>query len=158
MKMLKKSLIAVAVLAMCMPAFAGSLKIHGTWPCAPIAQEMPHKIDVIMDVGYYIELVNQDPIKVDQDSTSNDPYHTYTGCDSRQVKSNFNASLTVSAAATSAAGGSWGATITPSTVNAGTTTVQLCVTGTGVNIDKLVGGAKAVKVAQITVKVLPVAI
>jgi hypothetical protein len=156
MKMLKKSLIAVTVLAMCMPAFAGQLKIHGNWPCTYVAQEIC-KIDVIMDVGYYIQIVKQDAIKVSQDTTSNDPYHTYTGCATKEVKSNFNAALSVSAAATSAAGGSWTATVNPSTVNAGSTQVQFCVTGTGVNIDKLTGGAKDVKVAQITVKVMPAA-
>jgi hypothetical protein len=156
MKMLKKSLIAVTVLAMCMPAFAGQLKIHGNWPCTYVAQEVA-KIDVIMDVGYYIQIVKQDAIKVTQDTTSNDPYHTYAGCASKDVKSNFNAALSVSAAAKSAAGGSWSATVDPATVPAGTTSVKFCVKGTGVNIDKLVGGAKDVPVAEITVKVMPAA-
>jgi hypothetical protein len=156
MKMLKKSLIAVTVLAMCMPAFAGQLKIHGNWPCTYVAQEIC-KIDVIMDVGYYIQIVKQDAIKVTQDTTSNDPYHTYAGCATKEVKSNFNATLSATAAATSPAGGSWTPTITPTTVPAGSTQVQFCVKGTGVNIDKLVGGAKDVPVAQITVKVMPAA-
>jgi hypothetical protein len=156
MKMLKKSLFAVAMLAVVMPAFAGQLKVHEPWPCAPIPQEVC-KIDVVMDVGYYINIVDQKAIKVVQDSSSTDPYHTYVGSKKTDVKTNFNAQLILSAAATSAAGGTWTPTITPSTIPAGSTQVQFCVKGTGVQIDKLVGGAKDVPVAQITVKVMPAA-
>ena len=74
MKMLKKSLFAVAMLAIVMPAFAGQLKVHEPWPCAPIPQEVA-KIDVIMDVGYYINIVDQKAIKVVQDTQSANPYH-----------------------------------------------------------------------------------
>ena len=156
MKMLKKSLFAVAMLAVVMPAFAGQLKVHEPWPSAPIPQEVA-KIDVVMDVGYYINIVDQKAITVKQDTTSNDPYHTYVGCKKTDVKSNFNAQLLLSAAAASKAGGSWSATATPSIVPAAEvpTSVEICVKGTGVNIDKLIGGAKGVKVAEVTIKVLP---
>jgi hypothetical protein len=152
--MLKKSLIAIAVLAIAMPAIAGQLKVHEPWPCAPIPQEVA-KIDVVMDVGYYINIVDQKAIKVVQDSTSSDPYHTYVGCKKTDVKSNFSAQLLLSAASASAAGGSWSATATPSIVTPPLTNVEICVKGTKVNIDQLTGGAKGVKVAEVTVKVLP---
>jgi len=152
--MLKKSLIAIAVLAIAMPAIAGQLKVHEPWPCAPIPQEVA-KIDVVMDVGYYINIVDQKAIKVVQDSTSNDPYHTYVGCKKTDVKTNFTAQLLLSAASASAAGGSWSATATPSIVTPPLTNVEICVKGTKVDIDKLTGGAKGVKVAEVTVKVLP---
>jgi len=154
MKMLKKSLFAVAMLAVVVPAFAGQLKVHEPWPCAPIPQEVC-KIDVVMDVGYYINIVDQKAITVKQDSTNSDPYHTYVGCKKTDVKANFSAQLLLSAASASAAGGTWSATATPSVVTPPLTNVEICVKGTGVNIDKLTGGAKAVKVAEVTVKVLP---
>jgi hypothetical protein len=156
MKMLKKSLFAVAMLAVVMPAFAGQLKIHEPWPCSLIPQEVA-KIDVVMDVGYYIQIVDQGPLPVVQDTSSNDPYHTYTGCKTTDVKTNFVAQLILSAAPASLANGSWSATATPSVVNPPVTNVEICVTGTGVNIDQLVGGTKGVKVAEVTVKVLPAA-
>jgi len=152
--MLKKSLIALAVIAMAMPAFAGKLKVHEPWPTQLVPQEIC-KIDVVLDVGFYIEIVDEKAIKVEQDTQSSDPAKTYVGCKKTDVKSNFAAQLLVSAAAASAAGGSWSATVTPNTVPAGTTNVEICVKGTSVDISKLTGGSKNVKVAEVTVKVLP---
>jgi len=157
MKMLKKSLIAIALLACVMPAFAGEKKIHDPWPCAPIPQEVC-KIDVVMDVGYWIHFVKQDAIKVKQDSLNNtaDPYHTYYGCTTAEVvETNFAADLTVSAAAVAGGSGSWSATISPSSVGVGSTPVTVCVTGKNVSLLGLTGGAKNVKVAVVTVMVVP---
>jgi hypothetical protein len=56
--------------------------------------------------------------------------------------------------ATSAAGGSWSATIDPASFS-GTTEVKLATKGAEVNIDKLVGSAKDVRVAEITLQVMP---
>lgn len=154
--MLKKSLIALAVVAIAMPAFAGKIKIHEPWPTALVPQEVA-KIDVILDVGFFIEIKDEKAIKVKQDTSSSDPIKTYVGCKKTDVVSNFAAQLMVSAAAASAAGGSWSATIDPSTIPAGTTNVEICVKGTGVDISKLTGGSKDVKVATVTVKVLPAA-
>jgi len=156
MKMLKKSLIAIAVLAITMPAVAGQIKIHDPWPTELKKVEVC-KIDVLMDVGYWIKVDNQDPFWVSQDSASSDPYHTYKGCKKTDVLSNFNAQLIIDVAAKSAAGGNWSGTATPSVVPPGTTNVEICVTGTKVAIEKLTGGTKKVKVAEVTVKVLPAA-
>jgi len=143
------------MLAVVMPAFAGQLKVHEPWPCSPIPQEVA-KIDVVMDVGYYIYIVDQKEITVYQDTSSTDPYHTYTGCKKTDVKSNFTAELQLSAASASPAGGTWSAKATPSTVdNTKVWSVEICVTGTKVNIDKLTGGTKGVKVAEVTIKVIP---
>ncbi|MDH7599339.1 MAG: hypothetical protein QHH07_06855 [Sedimentisphaerales bacterium] len=154
--MIKKSLIALAVIAMAMPAFAGKLKIHDPWPTQLVPQEVC-KIDVVLDVGFYIEIVDEKPIKVTQDTGSSDPAKTYTGCKKTDVKSNFAAQLIASIAGRSAAGGNWSVTVDPSTVPAGTTNVEICVKGTGVDISKLTGGSKNVKVAEVTIKVLPAA-
>jgi len=154
MKMLKKSLLAVVVLAMAMPAFAGQIKVHTPWPCAPIPQEVA-KIDVTMDVGWWINITDQKPIKVDQDTTSTDPFHTYVGCKKVDVKSNFNAQLIIEVSSASAAGGSWSGTANPNPIGPGTTNVEFCVKGTGVKIENLTGGSTNVKVATMSVKVLP---
>jgi hypothetical protein len=152
--MLKKSLIAIAVLAIAMPALAGSIKIHDPWPTTLVEQEIA-TIDVQMDVGYYIHIDDQDPITVVQDTTAANPYKTYTGCKTTDITSNFAANLTIEVAAVSAAGGGWSGTITPAAIPAGTTNVEICVTGNDVNIEALVGGSKGVKVAEATIKVLP---
>jgi hypothetical protein len=154
MKMLKKSLMAVVVLAMVVPAFAGQIKVHTPWPCAPIPQEVA-KIDVTMDVGWWINITDQKPIKVDQDTTSTDPFHTYVGCKKVDVKSNFNAQFVLEVSSASAAGGSWSATANPNPIGPGTTNVEFCVKGTGVKIENLTGGSTNVKVATLSVKVLP---
>jgi hypothetical protein len=156
MKMLKKSLIAIAVLAIAMPAFAGKMKIHDPWPTELKKVEVA-KIDVIMDVGYWIEIVDQKPIKVGQDTTATNPYATYTGCKKTDVVTNFNVQLILEAAAASTAGGSWSATASQAVLPPGKTNIEICVTGTGVKIEKLIGGSKDVKVAEVTVKVLPAA-
>ena len=71
--MLKKSLIAIAVLSISLPAIAGDIKIHTPWPKAYVPQEIT-KIDVTLDVGFYIHVVDQDPIKVHQDTSAANPY------------------------------------------------------------------------------------
>jgi hypothetical protein len=154
MKMLKKSLFAVAMLAVVMPAFAGSVKIHEPWPCSLLPQEVA-KIDVVMDVGYYIQIVDQGPLEVFQDTTSNDPYHTYTGCKTTDVKTNFTAQLILSAAGVGGSAGNWVPTASDLIISPPGENIEICVTGTDVQIDKLTGGAKDQKVAEITVKVLP---
>jgi hypothetical protein len=152
--MLKKSLIAIAVLAIAMPALAGSIKIHDPWPTTLVKQEIA-TIDVQLDVGYYIHIDDQDPITVVQDTAAANPYKTYVGEKTTDVTSNFAAILECEAAAVSAAGGSWSCTLTPALIPAGTTNVKIDVTGTDVAIENLVGGSKGVKVAEVTIKVLP---
>jgi hypothetical protein len=152
--MLKKSLIAIAVLAIAMPALAGQIKIHDPWPTTLVPQSIC-TIDVTLDVGYFIHIKDQDPIKVNQDGSDGDPYHDYTGCKTTDVTTNFAANLTISVGSTSAGGGSWSGSITPSAVPIGTTNVQICVSGKDVAIEKLYGGTKNVKVAEATINVVP---
>jgi hypothetical protein len=154
MKMLKKSLIAIAVLAIAMPVVAGDLKVHN-WPCQYQPVEVA-KIDVQLNVGYYIHILNQDPILVNQDSSASNPYETYVGCFNSDVESNFNATLTASVKGTSAAGGKWSVTSGASIpIPVGTTPITVCVKATELKIGKLTGGATKVKVAEITFKAVP---
>jgi len=175
--MLKKSLIAIAILAIVMPAFAvdntlhvspgientatnagARLKVHDPWPTQYVPQTIG-TIDVQLDVGFYISVENRSPIVVSQDTTANMPMETYTGCASKKIISNFPAKVMGSVAATSDAGGSWSVKFDGNpgsiVVAAGTTTVEICIDGKNVNISKLVGGSKNVKVAELTLTVLP---
>ena len=162
MKMLKKSLIAIAVLAIALPAVAGDTKVHKPWPTKTIYSWQPiTTIDVIMDVGYYIHIVNQDDIEVSQTSIDgSDPFFTYLGCSDSEVVSNFHATITGDVVGTSAAGGEWSATfngVDELEIVPGSQTVTICVLGKKVQIQNLegLGGEDNVKVAELTVKVVP---
>ena len=156
--MLKKSLIAVAVLAIALPAVAGEIKVHNPWPVEYVWQNVC-QIDVTMDVGYYIHVKNQDPIKVAQlEGTDANPYYTYYGCSgNRDIVTNFNATIKGSVASKSSAGGSWTAYfngVTSLALTPGTTPVDICIKGTSVNITKLTTGGTTITVAQLTIKVM----
>jgi hypothetical protein len=159
--MLKKSLILVAVLAIVMPAFGTKqdTKVHIPWPM--VYQKVPvTTIDVTLDVGYYIHVKDQKAIKVSQDTSSSNPYKTYTGCKTTAVQCNFDATLTAKVVGTSPAGGKWTVTLNdgPSAQlqgTAGDDSVKICVQGSKVEIGKLVGGSKNVKVAEVTIMVVP---
>jgi hypothetical protein len=161
MKMLKKSLIAIAVLAIALPAVAGDTKVHKPWPTKTIySWQDITVIDVIMDVGYYIHIVNQDDIEVSQYSADgSDPFFTYYGCSDSEVVSNFHATIAGDVVGTSAAGGNWSATfngVEELEILPGTTNVTICVLGKEVEIQNLeLGGEDDVKVAELTVKVVP---
>ena len=153
--MLKKSLIAIAVLAIALPAVAGDLKVHKPWPTKYVPQEIT-TIDVVMEVGYYIHVKDQKSITVKQDTSASDPYKTYKGCKTTDIVSNFPAKLSSSVKSASAAGGSWSASFTPDAITAGTTSVQICVKGSKVDIGSLTGQAgKTVKVAVLHIMVVP---
>jgi hypothetical protein len=156
--MLKKSLIAIALLAIALPAVAGDLKVHKPWPTKYVPQEIT-TIDVVMEVGYYIHVKDQKSIKVSQDTSASDPYKTYKGCKNTDIVSNFDAKVSGSVAAASAAGGSWSAKFdggSSVTIAPGTTNVQICVYGKKVDIGSLGGQAgKEVKVAVLHIMVVP---
>ena len=156
--MVKKSLIAISVLAMAVPAIAGSIKVHTPWPVKYVPQEIT-TIDVTLDVGFFIHIKDQKPIKVYQDPTAANPFQTYKGCKTTGITSNFEAQVHGKVSATSPAGGSWNATIDGSEeahVHPGNSHgFEICVMGSNVKIDKLQGGSRDVKVAELTMMVLP---
>jgi hypothetical protein len=124
------------------------------WPTAYVTADMTD-LEILMTVGYYIQIIDQGPIHVEQDMSSFDPYRTYRGCKTTDVESNFWAQLSADAAAVSPAGGYWSATIEPDYVGPGISSIEICVFGENVRIEKLFGGAQNVKVAEVIVKVLP---
>jgi len=164
--MLKKSLIAIAILALAMPAFAASTqKYHKPWDSTTTVTyhyQDVHQITVCMDVGYWIQIDYSDCIEVEQDSSLGDPYKSYSGCATDvKVTTNFAATLKATAAATSLAGGDWSATIdgyATKDVNPGETLVDVCVSGTNVEIKNLTvdgGDSDNVEVAVVTISVIP---
>jgi hypothetical protein len=106
------------------------------------------------EVGYYIEILKSESITVKTDTASTDPLHTVTGCGPVTIATGFQCQLTARAQATSAAGGTWTATVRPSLLAKGTTLAKICVTGKGVNAANLAAGSK-IKVAQVVVTVIP---
>jgi hypothetical protein len=162
--MLKKSLIAIALLALALPAVAGDLKVHDPWPTAYVKQTITI-LDVILDVGYYIHVKDQKPIEIWQDTGASDPYKTYKGCRSTDVVSNFQAKLSGSFNKIKG-GGDWTAKFngdTTHTLDAGVHPVEICVYVKNFKIEEMVesgdplglGGAKNLKVAELKVQVVP---
>jgi hypothetical protein len=168
--MLKKSLIAIAVLAIAMPAVAGQLKIHGNWPCSYDYQDVA-VIDVLVEVGYYVHVVNQDPITLIQKQDATDPFHTYEGCTTTAIQNNFIIDLKATIANTATdLGGTYvieSIDSVPAAVNnggvwsidgmaMGSQDVKICVLGTDVDITQVPGGTTTTNpVAQITISVVP---
>jgi hypothetical protein len=167
--MLKKSLIAIAVLAIALPAVAGDLKVHDPWPTTYVPQKIT-TIDVILDVGYYIHVKDQKPIEIYQDTSASDPYKTYSGCKKTDIVSNFEAKLSGKVTAKSQAGGTWwskfaiqdGDPTSSLVIPAGKTNVNICVGATKFNIENMVGdsaaglaGSKNLKVAELAIMVVP---
>ncbi|MFC1765153.1 hypothetical protein ACFL6U_24160 [Planctomycetota bacterium] len=101
--MLKKSLIAIAVLALAMPAFAGDAKFHD-WPCQYVPQEIAC-LKVLLDIGFYVHIEDQGPIVLEQyerktktiSGFKNHPYYNYRGEKCTDVITNFPATLSLDA-------------------------------------------------------------
>jgi hypothetical protein len=164
--MLKKTLIAIAILGLALPAFAGTettKKFHEFIPTKVYEWATVGQVNVCMDVGYWIQIDFRGKcIEVQQNSALGNPFESYSGClDDVKVITNFNATLKATAASASAAGGTWTATLdggsTYVTGGAGTFLVDICVAGTNVKIKELpaTDGSSKVTVAVVTVKVLP---
>jgi hypothetical protein len=152
--MLKKSLFVVATVALLAAAAqAGEIKIHD-WPMTepqPIPQDVC-TIDVIMDIGYWIECVNQD----DNLELIQRDIHEYDGCLVIEMKSNFAAHLSASISATGAIPGDYSVTkLDPADIPAGTTNVELCVKLANADIGAQAGGTDDVHVATVTISVVP---
>ena len=168
--MLKKSLIALAILAIAVPAMAANPKItekfHKPWESHTVYEwKDVTTFNVVLDVGYWIQIELEGDIEVSQDASIGDPYYSYSGClEGIEVKTNFAATIKSSAKADSAAGGDWkakmrlnGSGVTPTStldLAVGTSVIDICVTGLKVKIGNL-PQADNVKVAVVTISVIP---
>ena len=121
--MLKASAITVAVAALLATGVqAGEIKTH-TWPVQFVFLEIT-SIPVVMDIGYYIRIKDQDKLKIKLVQDELD-IHKFVGCVAMVVESNFNAVLSASITQTGAVIGDFTVSLDTSTANAGSTTVNV---------------------------------
>ena len=143
---MRRIVFLMALFAFVMPAQADRIGI------IPLDNDT---FDAILEIGYYIRIKHDGPIRVRQDTAADNPFQTYSGCLITDVECNFNAQLSVSAQAASPAGGQWEASVIPDFCPAGNTQVKICVQGTGVQVQNLIGGQIGIKVAEVTIQVIP---
>ncbi len=129
----------------------GALLVNPTLQAA--AQGEIGYIDALLTPGFYINFVNKAPIHLLPDESVADPFHTFRGCSTSMVESNFEGRLAASARATSPAGGKWTVEIYPYLIPIGDTQVRLCIQGQDVQIQNLKGGGTGVKVAEIRIEI-----
>ena len=148
--MLRARLSIVAMIVLLAPfARAGEIKIH-QWPTQFVPIEVASFL-VVMDVGFWMEIVNQnDIIKLYQVTI-----HRYEGCIDLKVRTNFPLVLSCSIAPTGAVTGTYTASIQNASVMPPSGVSKLCVTLTNANLTGQPGGIKNVHVATVTVRVQP---
>jgi hypothetical protein len=153
MKMLKRSVVAAAAAALLAAAVqAGEIKTHD-WPTTFVPLEIT-SIPVVMDIGYYIRIKDQDKlrIKLVQDELD---IHKFKGCVDMVVESNFDLVLSASITKTGAVDGDYSVSLDPSTAHAGSTTVKVCATLANAVLTGQEAGTKDVQVATVKIKVKP---
>lgn len=149
-----------AILSWCICLNAWSaVKPH---PSAVLPQELT-RIDVVLEVGQYIHIVDQSPIKVYQYGSVN-PYRTYRGCRVFDVYANFNAVMIVAARGVAPGSGNWRAEIGPESyvggwtdhhnVVTGLNVVKICVQGEEVDISRF-SPTPGMKMAEVRISLMP---
>jgi hypothetical protein len=122
-----------------------------TEPEAPINQTIHY---AIKSSGPTVAIMKQKAIKVSQDGSARDPYHTYSGSGMAEFFTNIPVHIRASAVATSPAEGNWTCTTDPGSI-CGHMNTTLYARATDVRLEKLVGGTTNLEVARITVMVIP---
>jgi hypothetical protein len=149
---------AILFLYLCSGVWS-SVKPH---PSTVVPQEVA-SIDVVLEVGQFIHIVDQSPIKVYQYGLD-DPYRTYRGCRVFDVYANFTAMMSVSAEGVVPGSGKWRAEIGPEKyvggwldhhkVVAGLNVVKICVQGEDVDLSQL-SPTPGQKIAEVRISLLP---
>jgi hypothetical protein len=150
---MKKALVAMAVVALlAVSVQAGEIKLHN-WPCTFVSVEIT-SIPVVMDVGYWVKIKDQDKLKIKlvQDETD---IHKFKGCVDMVVENNFNIVLSCSISATGAVPGDYSCSVDPANVPTGGATVKVCATLTNADLKGTTGNSKDVQVATVKIKVKP---
>ena len=142
--MLKKGLLAVILMLSAATAHAD----------LPVGVGNIRDIGLLLDIGYYFHVQDQTPMVLERVATGPDPYRTYEACRTTTITCNFRLMLTAQVHPTSAAEGRWTASYSPQSLSEGTTTVEFCVRGEGLQIERLTGGTQ-VKVAELRIGVIP---
>jgi len=120
---MKKALFAVAAVALlAVAAQAGEIKIHD-WPCT-LTPQIITQIPVVMDVGYWVQIPDQDKLKITLLQVS---IHEYSGCTTMTVKTNATITVSATIAGTGAVPGDYSAWIDgTATVPMGSSSVKVC--------------------------------
>ena len=156
--MVKKSLIAITVVALlAVTASAGEVK-YNIWPGFQppyefIPQEFGPDIPVTMDIGYWAEILNQDAeIELERMEGT---IHEYYGCTEVEIETNFAAELDCSVTPNGNVPGDYSGTVTPNLIPPGTSLVQLCVQLEDADLSGQPGGIEDVLVAHVTMTIIP---
>ncbi len=151
--MLKRSVITAAAAALLAAgAQAGEIKTHN-WPTTFVPLEIT-SIPVVMDVGYFIRIKDQDKLRIKLVQDESD-IHKFKGCVDMVVESNFDLVLSAGITKTGAVDGDYAVTLDPSTAHAGSSTVRVCAILTNANLTGQLAGTKDVQVATVKIKVKP---
>lgn len=149
--MLKKSLFAVAVVALLAAvAPAGEIKIHD-WPTTFVPQELTD-IPVLMDVGYWVFIKDQDKLKIKLQQKS---IHEYEGCTDVAIQCNFSLKASCSISATGVVPGKWSCSVLNADIDQPGGTVTVCAKVKEADLKNAPGATKDVHVATVTLKVAP---
>lgn len=148
--MLRQSLIVVCMTALSAAAApAGELKC-GYWPASYVPQELAD-IPVIMDVGFWVHVLNQDEaIKLRQVSI-----HEYEGCLDLEVLCNFQLTLSCSITPTDAIEGEYSCSIQGADIDPPQGIAKVCAQLRDANLGGQPGGTRDVQVATVTIRVVP---
>ena len=135
-------------------AEAGELKVH-EWPtsCRCVAQSIC-TLDIIIDVGYFIDLLDQEFIIVGPDRSTGDPLHTYAGYKESEVVANYPATLSVSISPIGTDVGQWSASVAPKNIPSGTSSIKIYVQGKDVG-GHILNPDGPTRVAVVTLSVAP---
>lgn len=118
-------------------------------------------LDVILDPGYFITIINDPSIQVHQTSSFNtDPFSTYYGCGIAKIIATFPAMIKAEAHSTSSANGTWYVTLNNQeslALDTGITPVTICVVGMHVQTQMLIQSEtqSKVPVAEIIIQAAP---
>jgi hypothetical protein len=164
MKMVKRTLIAIAVVALIATSVQatvpnGSVKEDGSWPTEYKAVDLCI-IDVVIDVGMYVQLMDcaDKKIKLVQvDCANNDDFPCYKDCEEFNVRANFNAVLGTKLSDAPAVVGSWSAAFDGDATVPGTgveVTRKVCVEAKKATIWNTPPGDE-VAVGKLTITVKP---
>ena len=156
--MLKKSLLAVALVALLASmAPAGEIKLTN-WPTVWATQDIT-KIPVLMDIGYWVLIKDQDKLKIKltQTSAAGAGKHRYEGQTNVAIQCNFDMQLSTSISKVGSWAGGLESSVTPNTLSAGggTVTVKAVAKDVELGTGGFLGGTKDVQVATVTLKVAP---
>jgi hypothetical protein len=149
---MKKALFAVAAVALlAVTAQAGEIKIHD-WPCTLTPVDIT-TIPVVMDVGYWVQIPDQDKLKITLSQIS---IHEYSGCTTMTVKTNAPITLSATITSTGDVPGDYSAWIDGSaSIPMGTSLVKVCAKILKADLSGVPGGTKGKQVASVTIWVVP---